>query len=55
MRLHFALDQIMTESIHVRAPVFKQVYRPFLGNTLKYFELSETYQAMVWFVARLKG
>ena len=55
MKLHFALDQIMTESIHVGGAVFKQLYRPFLGNTLKYFKLSETYQAIVWFVTRLKG
>ena len=27
-RLNFALDQIMAESIHVGAAVFKQVYRP---------------------------
>jgi len=51
-RLHFALDQIMTESVHIGAAVFQQLYRPFLGNTLKYFDLSETYQGMVWFMAR---
>jgi len=38
---------------NVVAAVFKHVYRSFLGNSLKYFELSKRYLSTAQFVSRV--